>query len=126
MEQVIITLLAELFATHPEVDKFYLTSDNQAFIQEHHADAHAQTLKDKKVKAYTREVASVQEDAGDTGADVTEKEALQARYLELFGKKANHLLGVEKLKAAIAEKEAELAEATKKVEAAAGDQEPEA
>ncbi|MBC7399844.1 MAG: hypothetical protein H7289_07840 [Mucilaginibacter sp.] len=103
MDQVIITLLAELFATHPEVDKFYLTSDNQAFIQDHHAEAHAQTLEDKKVKPHARE--AVQFKAVD--ADDTEKETLQARYFELYGKKANHLLGIEKLKAAIAEKEAQ-------------------
>jgi hypothetical protein len=45
-----------LFATHPEVDKFYLTSDDKAFFDEHRANAHAQRLKDQDVESYSRKL----------------------------------------------------------------------
>ena len=48
-------LLKQLFATHPEVDKFHLTSDDQAFTQDHFAHAHAATLDKKEVVEYLRD-----------------------------------------------------------------------
>lgn len=172
MEDLRKNAVAELFATHPTVNTFYVTSDNTGFTEDHRAEAHAQSLEDKKVQPYNRTVfetlISIQdkvsskvskietrvkaivpvievetddqktdegdgdpgagagaenpEGAGDPGAnqnpgtgaaatsvktELSEKEQLQARYLELFGKKPNHLTGVEKLKADIAAKEAE-------------------
>jgi hypothetical protein len=38
-----------LFAAHPDVKRFYFTSDNQAFFQEGDARNHAGTLSDKTV-----------------------------------------------------------------------------
>lgn len=126
-------ILEIVFAHNPEAEVMHLTSDNQAFTESAKADSHSQRLGDEKVLTVTRsafeagEAPLVTDRAQEAGegkikgegegeaeveaeAEVKvddEKTALQAKYLELFGKKANRLTGVEKLKTQIAEKEAE-------------------
>lgn len=124
-------LLKQLFATHPGVDKFYVTSDDQAFSKEHAAVPHGRTLEDTEVKAYHRIVAETIEKIKDeivaknagasqnaTGAATeleiaasatdpkVERAKLVARFIELFDKQPTGL-SVEKIQARIAEKEAE-------------------
>ncbi len=48
--------LKNLFKTHPKVDKFYITSDEQVFIRKDHADAHANSLADKDIVSYSRKL----------------------------------------------------------------------
>ncbi len=110
-------ILNILFATHPKTDKFFLTSDDQAFFAEHDANSHAKTLENKEVQPYTRLVAeaieAIKEKIAAKSATkpekdkttISEKETLLARYEVLYGKKANHLTGIDKLKLAISEKE---------------------
>lgn len=71
-----------VFAAHPNAKKIFMTSDDRAFFEEHVADGHAQGLKDKEVKSYSKplveaffKVKESKEDAGagegagaDTGA----------------------------------------------------------
>lgn len=94
--------LKELFKTHPSVSVFHMTSDGQFFIQQHHADAHAQTLEDKEVVPCKRD-----DDETETVVDNRTREELLATYLVLFGKKAANNIGNEKLLKAVQEKEAE-------------------
>lgn len=47
-------LLKQLFAQHPKVDKFFMTSDDQAFVEAHYANSHAQRFADKEVAEYDR------------------------------------------------------------------------
>ncbi len=49
-------LVKIIFATHPEFEKIYVTSDDQAFDVKHNAENHAQTLADKTVTPYHRTV----------------------------------------------------------------------
>lgn len=130
-------LLKQLFAQHPKVDKFFMTSDDQAFIEAHHANSHAQRFADQDVAEYDRstfEFSTAVKEASDkaTGtpaadevkteapaqiefeenakAETTqedEKATLTTQYTELFGKKPNHFIGVAKLKELITVKEAE-------------------
>jgi len=48
--------LKRLFTTHPSVNKFYLTSDGQAFFKENDADNHAKSLEDKEVVSISRSI----------------------------------------------------------------------
>lgn len=55
--------IVELFETHPEVDTFHKTSDDQFFDKKENADGHASRLKNKGVAAITRaDVAAKQVD----------------------------------------------------------------
>lgn len=47
--------LKDLFDTHPSVDKFYLTSDGQAFFAENMADSHGQKLRVRDYIEVTRD-----------------------------------------------------------------------
>ncbi|QTE37231.1 hypothetical protein J3L18_29690 [Mucilaginibacter gossypii] len=47
--------LKGLFDTHPSVDKFYLTSDGQAFFAENMADSHGQKLRVRDYIEVTRD-----------------------------------------------------------------------
>ena len=47
--------LRRLFTTHPTVETFFVTSDGQAFTEEHRADGRAQKLKDKEIVTANRE-----------------------------------------------------------------------
>lgn len=40
----------EIFKTNPDLEKVYVTSDNEAFYQENDAKNHAKSLKDKAVE----------------------------------------------------------------------------
>lgn len=44
----------EIFKNHPELEKYYETSDGTAFYNESNARNHARTLEDKTVKAVNR------------------------------------------------------------------------
>lgn len=41
----------EIFEAHPKLDCYFETSDGSCFYTENAAEAHAKTLKDKKVKS---------------------------------------------------------------------------
>ena len=61
-------IAAELFKTHPTVDTFFVTSDEQAFFTDNDAIAHSRSLKDTNVAKVTRD--------GETdvaGVDLTTK-----------------------------------------------------
>src|SRR5690606_36911609 len=57
-----------LFATHPDVDTFFMTADDKAFYERHQADAHAQKLKNQKVECCARKTVELQDKpaGGDT------------------------------------------------------------
>jgi len=48
-------IAGEYFKTHPKVDKFFITSDGQAFFTPQDATNHGKTLKDVSVVKVTRE-----------------------------------------------------------------------
>jgi len=47
--------LKDLFNTHPSVDRFYITSDGQAFFAENMADSHGQKLRVRDYIEVTRD-----------------------------------------------------------------------
>lgn len=98
----------KIFEHYPNLKAYYKTSDGQCFYNEHTASAHAKKLEDKKVKKVERTAEDSQEPGTDAGEPGTEREALAARYEELFNKKPSHNTKIETLKSKIAEKEAEL------------------
>lgn len=111
---------AQIFAEHKDIDFVYVTSDGNGFTkdQEHNAHEHARVLHNKTVEAFERGFEDDFEDDEDEpkkpeqkADDNGERAELAAKYEKLFGKKPNHMTGVEKLKSQIAEKEAELAAA---------------
>lgn len=65
------------FDTHKTADKLYITADGQAFIDAVKADSHAQILKDKKVKEYSRD------DYEDTTDSNEAVEAAKTKLLSL-------------------------------------------
>lgn len=94
----------EMFGMYPQFDKLYLTADEQGFSKETDAEAHAQTLEEKKVFEFERE------DETETAKVVElnpERDALVEKYTELFGKAPAHNAKVATLQQKIAEKEAE-------------------
>lgn len=48
--------IKKLFLQNPDLDELYVTSDEFAFSKRIHADNHANSLKDKTVEAYKRNV----------------------------------------------------------------------
>lgn len=98
-------ILKLLFGQHPNEAGFHLTSDNQAFTDKHKGDAlnHAKTLTDKKVDWVPNPKAKVETET----EDAEEREALIARYKELFGSAPAKNIKTETLQSKIAEKEAE-------------------
>lgn len=68
-------LLKQLFATHPGVNEVFVTSDDQIFLADHYAHAHARTLEDKEVSPEKRDGASKPAKAPE-GQDMTAKTAL--------------------------------------------------
>src|SRR5690606_27484759 len=64
-----------IFGSHPKVDVFFVTSDDQAFYHENDADNHAKTLGDKKVlKAERRNYLP-----GKIGAEAATKSSDEAK-----------------------------------------------
>ena len=104
-----------IFEAHKAIDEIYITADGQGFTDEEKAKDHARYHKDQTIKHFERgfeenyQDKDVQEDdsTGKTQDDA-ERQNLVEEYTELFGKKPNHMTGVEKLKTAIADKKAEL------------------
>lgn len=113
-----------IFKQHPNVEEFYVTSDDQAFFNASDAKNHAKTLENKEVDTIKRrdvlKVESTESKAESTGDD--ERIALMAK-LEALGGKAAKNIGLDKLKEKIAELEAGKVESTKsKVESTGGDE----
>ncbi|HFK5562062.1 TPA: hypothetical protein ACGZ9C_001709 [Elizabethkingia anophelis] len=110
-----------IFAVHKNLDEIFVTSDGQGFTDEEKAKDQARYLKNKDVKKFTRGFEdSFIDDEQDSEGERTKKEtdpkkddaerpALVEKYTALFGKPPHHMSGVDKLKAAITEKEAEQA-----------------
>lgn len=105
-----------IFEAHNAIDEIYITADGQGFTDEEKAKDHARYHKDQSIKHFERgfeenyQDKEVQKDdsKGKTPEDDAERQNLVEEYTELFGKKPNHMTGVEKLKTAIADKKAEL------------------
>ncbi len=107
-----------IFEAHKQIEEVYMTSDGQGFTDDHKANDHSRYLADKSVKSFKRgfEDSYKDEEASTDAKDATlhkvdegERAELAAKYEKLYGAKPNHNTGIEKLKAKIAEKEAELA-----------------
>lgn len=107
--QQLILITAEIFKEekYAKVSTVYASEDGFVFIEENRAKVH---VKDKEGLLYhpiTRtEALGTENIQGEENAE--EMEDLKAKYQDLFGKAAHHNIGAEKLKSAIAEKEAEL------------------
>lgn len=104
-----------IFAAHKNLDEVFITSDGQGFTDEEKAKDNARYHQDKTIKHFERGFeGSYQDDEeadlskGKTQEEDAERQKLVEEYAELFGKKPNHMIGVEKLKTAIADKKAEL------------------
>lgn len=114
-----------IFATYPDKNEVYMTSDDRAFFTEHQANGFAQGLADKTVEKFERddrrpktedgsgklevgseEIASA-EGLAMTEAPVDERAALVAKYQELLGKKPSNFMKTENIEAAIAKAEAD-------------------
>lgn len=50
-----------VFARNPKIDKVYVTSDKQAFLEKHQAEGHAQRLKDQKVEPFSKNAEEAEE-----------------------------------------------------------------
>lgn len=119
------------------VNAVYITSDGNLFKAEHYAVDWKRGLSDKAVAVFKRP-SKVQDiidkviadkfaegdntvDDGEKTGQSEEREVLITRYIELFDTKPRsaHNIGLDKLRAMIAEKEAELAKENE------GSQEPE-
>ncbi len=106
---------SEMMKAH-NLQEVYVCSDKQGFTEKERANDHSRYLSDKTVHHFTSDSVLVYEEGKkapvaeivETKTD-DERQQLVARYEELFGKKPNHLTGVEKLKTQIQEKETELA-----------------
>lgn len=127
MNKELFESIKEYFKKNANVNKVYVTTDGCIFSAKHYADNWSISLpNDKKaITEVTRAEALGLEEtapadvkknsdtkavktAADTGGGDDEKEALRRRYVELYDKNPNHMLGIPKLKAAIEEKEAEI------------------
>ncbi len=120
--------LKEFFNKNPNTEKCYSTSDGNIFATEHYATNWARGLrKNDKVethfKAGSEKPKAEGEKTDKTGAEGVKadtttadtKESLTKRYVELFDKKPNVNLGLEKMKTQMAEAEAKLVEEIKSV-----------
>lgn len=107
----------EMFGMYPQFDKLYLTADEQGFSNETDAEAHAQTLEEKKVFEFEREE-EVTENSKvvNLNPETLERDALVGKYTELFGKAPAHNAKVETLQQKITEKEEEILKTSEKVE----------
>ncbi|WP_395762437.1 hypothetical protein [Elizabethkingia anophelis] len=119
LKNVFAAAAVAIFAAHKDLDEIFVTSDGQGFTDEEKAKDQARYLKNKDVKKFTRgfedsfiddepdsEGEKTKKDA-DLKKDDAERPALVEKYTALFGKPPHHMIGVDKLKAAITEKEAE-------------------
>lgn len=96
----------EIFGMYPEFKKLFLTSDKQGFSNKTDAEAWAQTLTDKKVYEFEKDVVV------DDVKEPTEvkRDELVAEYTRLFGKAPAHNAKAETLQKKIAEKQQEINE----------------
>ncbi|MDM1061943.1 hypothetical protein HXZ62_05090 [Empedobacter falsenii] len=106
---------SEMMKAH-NLQEVYVCSDKQGFTDKERANDHSRYLSDKTVHHFTSDSVLIYEEGkkepvAKVKATETdeERQQLAARYEELYGKKPNHLTGVEKLKTQIQEKETELA-----------------
>ncbi|MDM1138897.1 hypothetical protein [Empedobacter sp. R132-2] len=106
---------SEMMKAH-NLQEVYVCSDKQGFTEKERANDHSRYLSDKTVHHFTSDSVLIFEEGKKESVNETketktdeERQQLAARYEELYGKKPNHLTGVEKLKVQIQEKETELA-----------------
>ena len=82
--------IVDLFATHPKVDVFYMTSDQQFFEQKANADFHASKLVKKGVAEVTRGISEqLQEAITASNANVAHPEISTILTTEQLAAKAN-------------------------------------
>lgn len=100
-----------IFEVYSEIDKIYITADGQGFTAKEKADNHAAYLSDKEIKCFNRSEVETEEpnviNPLDANGQEDDRAALLAEYEELYGQKANHNIGTEKLRAKIEAKKAE-------------------
>ena len=78
-----------IFARNPEVQKLFITSDGQAFYEEHQAEGHAGRLKVQKVETFEKEakmevVQDQKADAAKAAQAQKEQEAADAKAAEIL------------------------------------------
>lgn len=141
MKKELLAVAALLFANHPDENKYFITSDHNAFsdANEHRADAHSRTLPDTTIVKLSRseveqELAASKKEtavkptipivpvtkektADEIAADAekAKKAALKPRYLELYGKAPAHQYNSAKIKELIEAKEVEIKNAEDKI-----------
>lgn len=100
----------EMMEAH-SLSEIFICTDGQGFTEKERANDHSRYLSDKTVHHFVADKSPqvlTENTALPPKKNNDEREQLVARYEELFGKKPAHNIGVEKLKTAIEEKEAEL------------------
>lgn len=104
----------KIFKQNPELSEYFQTSDGQAFYTAEAARMHAKSLADKSVKHVVKGAGAEEteknpaEPKKPAAEEPTEREALIARYTELYGKAPAKNAKDETLQARIEEKETEL------------------
>ena len=94
----------ELFATHPNVDVFYKTSDDQFFFEKPNADAHGMSLSNKGVATVTRAQAVLPVAAPGGDPTINNPEATQPTAEQLAEKAAADAAAQQALEAELAAK----------------------
>lgn len=89
------------------LEEIHLTSDGQGFTDKERAIAHSGLQKDKTVYHYHRKAKEVTVKTDAKVVD-TERAELSEKYEKLFDKKPAYNMGLEKMRTAIQEKEAEV------------------
>ena len=97
--------LKQLFAEHPSVKTFHVTSDGQFFTQKNDADNHAATLEDKEVEEEKRPKAEVVVNI-DKNSDAEALAKAAAKYKSVFGVEPAEGMSIEAMAAEVGDKEA--------------------
>ncbi|MDM1093421.1 hypothetical protein [Myroides odoratimimus] len=90
------------------LEEIHVTTDGQGFTDKERAVSHSNLQKDKAVYHYHRKAKEVTVKT-DTKVVDTERAELSEQYEKLFDKKPAYNMGLEKMRTAIKEKEAEVA-----------------
>lgn len=104
----------KIFEENPQLTEVYKTSDGQYFHTENFAKLHARNLKDKSIvhlesKQPAKEPKPEKtQEPGNQAEGVSAREALAAKYAELYGKAPQKNAKDETLIKRIAEKEEEI------------------
>lgn len=108
---------SEIFEVNKQLKEVYITADLQGFTDKDKAADRTRYLNDKEVehfvkgfeKTYTEDAPKEPKEPKQP-EDQTEREKLFAEYEQLFGKKASHNIGTDKLKKQVEDKRKENAQ----------------